>query len=69
MKILMKKSVLSSDGWRWEEKVYDIDNKVASDYIKKGIGVEFVEQVKEEKKAKETKENKVARKRTTKKSK
>lgn len=69
MKILMKKSVLSSEGWRWEEKVYDVDNKVASDYIKKGIGVEFVEKVKEEKKPKETKENKVARRRTTKKSK
>lgn len=65
----MKKSVLSSEGWRWEEKVYDVDNKVASDYIKKGIGVEFVEDVKEEKKVKETKENKVARKRTTKKAK
>ena len=65
----MKKSVLSSEGWRWEEKVYDVDNKVASDYIKKGIGVEFVEEVKEEKKVQETKENKVARKRTTKKSK
>lgn len=65
----MKKSVLSSEGWRWEEKVYDVDNKVASDYIKKGIGVEFVEQVKEEKKVQETKENKVAKKRTTKKAK
>jgi hypothetical protein len=55
MKILMKKSVLSSEGWRWEEKVYDVDNKVASDYIKKGIGVEFVEKVKEEKKTKRNK--------------
>ena len=65
----MKKSVLSSEGWRWEEKVYDVDNKVASDYIKKGIGGDCVEQVKEEKKVKETKENKVAKKRTTKKAK
>ena len=69
MKILMKKSVLSSDGWRWEEKVYDVNNKVASEYIKKGIGVEFVEKVKEEKKPKETKENKVVKKRTTKRNK
>ena len=65
----MKKSVLSSDGWRWEEKVYDVNNKVASEYIKKGIGVEFVEKVKEEKKPKETKENKVVKKRTTKRNK
>lgn len=65
----MQKSVLSSKGWRWEDSVYDVENNVASDYIKKGIGVEFVEVVKEEKKAKETKENKVVKKRTTKKAK
>jgi hypothetical protein len=65
MKILIKKSVISSNGWRNEGEIHDLDDKLAKHYLAKGIGVEY----KEEKAKKETKEAKTPRKRTTKKTK
>lgn len=65
MKILIKKSVISSNGWRNEGEIHELDEKLAKHYINKGIGVEH----KEEKAKKETKEAKTPRKRTTKKAK
>ena len=65
MKVLIKKDVYSSQGWRKEGDIVELDHKTASHYLKKGIGVEY----KEEKPKRETKEAKTPRKRTTKKSK
>lgn len=65
MKILILKDVYSSNGWRKEGDVVELDNKTAANYIKKGIGVEH----KEQKVKKETKEAKEPKKRTTKKAK
>lgn len=67
MKIKVLKDVMSKNGWRKEGEIYELSQKDANHYIKKGIGVEYVE--KEEKAAKETKEAKAPRKRVTKKAK
>lgn len=65
MKILMTRDVYSSAGWRKEGEVVELDQKTATHYLNKGIGIEF----KEAKPEKETKEAKTPRKRTTKKAK
>lgn len=65
MKILIKKDVFSSAGWRREGDIVTLDTKTAANYIQKGIGIEY----KEEKQLKETKEAKTPKKRTTKKAK
>jgi hypothetical protein len=62
MKISIIKEVYSSDGWRKEGDLVDLDPKVARHYIQKGIGVEY----KEEKIVRETKEVKAPKKRITK---
>lgn len=73
MKILIKKDVISQGGWRKEGEIHNLDDKLARHYIKKGIGVEYNEDVpaqyKEEKVEKETKESKAPKKRVTKKAK
>jgi len=65
MKILIKKDVYSSNGWRKEGDIVELDNKTANNYIIKGIGIEY----KEVKVEKETKEAKAPKRRTTKKAK
>ena len=40
MKILIKKDVYSSNGWRKEGDIVELDNKTANNYIIKGIGIE-----------------------------
>jgi hypothetical protein len=65
MKILIKKDVYSSAGWRREGDIVELDNKTYQHYLNKGIGVEY----KEQKIEKETKEAKTPRRRTTKKAK
>jgi len=62
MRIKILKDVYSTNGWRKEGEIYDMDPKTAKHYISKGIGVEQ----KEEKVKKETKEAKTPNKRVTK---
>jgi hypothetical protein len=61
MKVKMLKDVYSSKGWRKENEIHDVEDKVARQYIAKNIAIEH----KEEKIVKETKEEKTE-KRTTK---
>lgn len=65
MKVTIVKDVYSSNGWRKEGDVLDLDPKIANHYLQKGIAVEY----KEEKAIKETKEEKSIKKRVTKKAK
>ena len=67
MKIKILKDVISKNGWRRAGEIHEMPQKEANHYIKKGIGVEYVE--KEVKVEKETKEAKAPRRRTTKKAK
>lgn len=67
MKIQILKDVMSKNGWRKEGEIHELTQKEANHYIKKGIGVEYVE--KEVKAEKETKEAKAPRRRVTKKAK
>jgi len=60
MKIKIIKQVYTSQGWRNEGSIFELDPKTARHYIKKGIGIEY----KEEKAEKETKELKPKRKYT-----
>jgi len=60
MKIKMIKQVYSSQGFRNEGDIINLDPKTARHYINRGLGVEF----KEEKIEKETKEFKPKRKYT-----
>jgi len=60
MKIKIIKQVYTSQGWRNEGAIFELDPKTARHYIKKGIGIEY----KEEKAEKETKELKPKRKYT-----
>ncbi len=60
MKIKMIKQVYSSQGFRNEGDIINLDPKTARHYINRGLGIEF----KEEKIEKETKEFKPKRKYT-----
>ncbi len=60
MKIKMIKQVYSSQGFRNEGDIINLDPKTARHYINRGLGIEF----KEEKIEKETKELKPKRKYT-----
>lgn len=62
MKIKIIKDVYSGTGWRKEGDIIEMDQKAASHYMIRGIGIEY----KEEKATKETKEAKTPKKRITK---
>lgn len=71
MKVILLKDVYSTNGWRREGEIIDLEGKELRHYLAVGIAAEYEAktEAKEEKVEVETKEAKAPRKRNTKKAK